>query len=260
MISVPAQMQPTLDRWKQTQSLGEGMKFGANGGPAQYEQLMDQVVLLDNQSNDAAPEPGLVVCKDDNETLKFQGDSKQGSLEAACADGPLEAQLQVFLKDVIVGFERSDLRVTAINYNEKPVNFLQLTNEPGASEAIFAQKASAPAPTVSPEHAAKAQVISQGLATMLNVAPDAVKVSEFSTQKGFNASNCDFAVSGEMQMSAWTQGIESKFECDGQKYVYRGLDEKTGRYGQDVAHQGYWKQDERGIFVPDLNAPKEDIW
>ena len=44
MLSVPAQMQPTLDQWKKNLNLGEGMKFGATSRPESYQQLMDQVV------------------------------------------------------------------------------------------------------------------------------------------------------------------------------------------------------------------------
>jgi hypothetical protein len=271
MLNVPAQMQPTLDRWKQTHSLGDGMKFGATGRASQYEQMMDQVVMADNQANDSAPESGLVVCKDDGETLRFQGDSKVGSLEATAADG----------------------HVVALNFTEKSVDFLQLTakpegvealhehydretgkgwmqiggavtvinmDEPGALEGIFGLSPSAVAPSASPQNSARAELLAQGLASKLEVTAEAVKVAEFSSQKGFNAGNCGFAVAGELQMSAWTEGLEVKFECDGQSYVYRGLDEKSGRYGQDVAHEGFWKQDERGIYVPDLSAPQEEIW
>lgn len=41
-------MQPTLDRWNKTTSLGDGMKFGNSGTGASYAELMDTVVKSDN--------------------------------------------------------------------------------------------------------------------------------------------------------------------------------------------------------------------
>lgn len=270
MLNVPSSMQPTLDRWNKTTSLGDGMKFGNSGTGASYAELMDTVVKSDNGDNDANSAAGLLVAKDDGETIRFQGDSKSGSMEACCADG----------------------RVVAAKFSETSVDYLQLTpkpeggvealhehfdrsggpgwmqlggavtvinmDEPGALDGIFGLKASQSAPAISPENAAKAEQIGQNLAERLQVSADAVQLSSFES-KGFNASNCDFAVNGEMQMSAFTQGIELKFNHDGQGFVYRGLDEKTGRFGQDVAHEGYWKLDERGIYIPD-NSPISNDW
>jgi hypothetical protein len=272
MLNIPASMQPTLDRWKQTQSLGDGMKFGSFGDASQYEQLMDQVVRMDNSELDASPERGVVVAQDDGETIRFQGDSKRGFADVACADG----------------------RVVALNFTPESVDFLQLTEKPegveamhqhfdratgqswmqiggavtlinmdapGALDQIFGLNPSAPAaPSLSAENAAKAEALGAKLADKLQVSADAVRLASFE-QKGFNAGNCGFAVKDELQMSAWTEGLELKFECGGEKYVYRGLDEKTGRYGVDVAHEGYWKQDGRGIYVVD-NTPDNslDMW
>lgn len=270
MLNIPASMQPTLSSWKQSHSLGEGMKFGSFGDAAQYEQLMDQVVLLDNSAQDASPEKGLVVAKDDGETIRYSGDSQNGSADVVAADG----------------------HVVALNFTPESVDFLQLTqkedgveamhqhfdrntgkswmqiggavtvinmDEPGALDSIFGlNPAAAPAPALSAENTAKAEALAQGLAGKLQVSPDAVKLGSFE-QKGFNAGNCGFAVKDELQMSAWTDGLEVKFESDGQKYVYRGLDEKTGRYGQDVPHEGYWKLDERGIYVVD-DSPEPEMW
>ena len=260
MLSVPAQMQPTLDSWKKNLNLGEGMKFGATSRPESYKQLMDNVVLSDNGANDSNKEPGLIVCKDDGETIRFQGNSNQGSMEAVCADG----------------------RVVALNFSEKSVDYLQLTpkadgveamhehhdrhtgkgwmqlggavtvinmDEPGALDAIFN---TAPAP--------KGKALADDLAKKLQVDPSSVQVTGYETQKGFNAGNCDFAVSGELQMSAWTQGIEAKFSVGEDRYVYRGIDEKSGRTGVDCDHKGYWKEDERGIYRPDTSAKDLDAW
>lgn len=272
MLNIPASMQPTLDRWKQTHSLGEGMKFGSFGAASQYEQVMDQVVTMDNTAQDGCPEKGIVVAQDDGETIRFQGDSRRGSADIACADGS----------------------VVALNFTPESVDFLQLTekpegveamhqhfdrasgkswmqiggavtvinmDDPGALDNIFGLNPAAPAaPALSAENAAKADALAAKLAGKLQVGADAVQMASFE-QKGFNAGNCGFAVKGEMQMSAWTEGLELKFECGGEKYVYRGLDEKTGRYGQDVAHEGYWQLDERGIYVVD-NSPDNslDMW
>lgn len=269
MIQIPANMQPTLDRWKQNHSLGEGTKFGSFSRPSQYEQLMDTVVASDNGPGDSHPEKGLLVAKDDGETIRFQGNSQKGSMEAATADG----------------------RVVALNFDEQSVDFLQLSaksngvealhehfdrqtgqgwmqvggavtvinmDEPGALEQIFAPKTAAPTAAVNPELAAQAAAIGQSLASKLQVSPDQLQLASCET-KGFNASNCGFAVQGEMQMSAWTEGLEAHFECEGQKYLFRGLDAANGRYAQDVNHDGYWKQDERGIYVPD-NSAAPDLW
>lgn len=271
MLSVPSQMQPTLDRWKQSSNLGDGMKFAASAGPVQYEQMMDQVVLADNNANDSAPESGLVVARDDGETIRYQGDSKEGSLEAVTADG----------------------RVLALKFDEKSVDFLQLTakangvealhehydretgkgwmqlggavtvinmDEPGALDNLFGLQSASPTPGLSAENAARAEFLGKSLAAKLKVPSETVSLANFEAQKGFNAGNCGFAVQGELQMSAWTQGLELKFECEGQSFVYRGLDEKSGRFGLDVAHEGYWLQDERGIYVPNPNAASEELW
>lgn len=262
MLNIPAQMQPTLDAWKKNHSLGDGMKFGATSRPESYQQMMDQVVLADNGSNDSNLAQGLVVCKDDGETIRFQGNSNQGSMEAVTADG----------------------RVVALNFSEKAVDFLQLTakpdgvealhehhdrqtgkgwmqlggavtvinmDEPGALDSIFG--ASAPAAT-------PGQDLARGLAGKLGVDPASVQVTGYETQKGFNAGNCGFPVSGELSMSAWTEGIEAKFSVGEDRYVYRGIDQKSGRTGVDVEHQGYWKADERGIFRPDHDAKDLDAW
>ena len=232
---------------------------------------MDQVVLADNGSNDSAPESNLIVAKDDGETIRYQGDSQKGSMEAVTADG----------------------RVVALKFDEKSVDFLQLTgkpdgvealhehydrdtgkgwmqlggavtvinmDEPGALDDIFGLKSASSAPALSADNAAKADALATSLAAKLQVAPEAVALTNFEAQKGFNAGNCGFAVQGELQMSAWTEGLELKFECDGQSYVYRGLDEKSGRFGTDVAHEGYWLKDERGIYVPNQNAASEELW
>lgn len=261
MLNIPAQMQPTLDQWKKNHSLGDGMKFGATSSPAGYQQMMDQVVLGDNGANDASPARGLMVCKDDGETIRFQGNSNEGSLEAVTADG----------------------RVVALNFSEKSVDFLQLTakpdgvealhehhdrqtgkgwmqlggavtvinmDEPGALESIFN-----PAPP-----AAKGQAPAQDLAAKLKVDPARVQVTGYETQKGFNAGNCGFPVSGELSVSAWTEGIEARFSVDQDRYVYRGMDENSGRVGLDVAHEGFWKADERGIYLPDHDAKEPELW
>ncbi|MFN8608694.1 MAG: hypothetical protein U0931_14250 [Vulcanimicrobiota bacterium] len=261
MLSVPAQMQPTLDSWKKNLNLGDGMKFGASSRPESYQQMMDQVVLADNGSNDSSPEAGLVVCKDDGETIRFKGNSNQGSMEAVTADG----------------------RVVALNFTDKAVDFLQLTakpegvealhehhdrqtgkgwmqlsgavtvinmDEPGALDSIFN-----PAPPAAP-----GQELARGLATKLGVDPSAVQVTGYETQKGFNPGDCGFPVSGELSMSAWTEGIEAKFSVGEDRYVYRGIDQKSGRTGVDVEHEGYWKADERGIYRPDHDAKPLDAW
>ena len=51
--------------------------------------------------------------------------------------------------------------------------------------------------------------------------------------------------------------MEAKFSVGEDRYVFRGLDEKTGRLGVDIEHNGFWKEDEKGIFRPDADAPKE---
>lgn len=257
MLSVPAQMQPTLDQWKKNLNLGEGMKFGATSRPESYQQLMDQVVLGDNGANDSNPQAGLMVCKDDGETIRFQGNSNSGSMEAVTADG----------------------RVVALNFSEKSVDFLQLTakpegveavhehhdrqtgkgwmqvggavtvinmDEPGALDAIFNTTPAAPG-----------QGLARDLASKLQVDPASVQVTGYDARKGFNAGNCGFPVSGELSMSAWTEGVEAKFSVGEDRYVFRGLDEKTGRLGVDIEHNGFWKEDEKGIFRPDADAPKE---
>ncbi|MBS2035427.1 hypothetical protein JST97_10585 [bacterium] len=271
MLNVPASMQPTLDRWKQTNSIGEGMRFSNSGTGSSYAQLMDTVVASDNGPNDANPARGLLVAKDDGETIRFSGDSKNGSLEACTADGGVvalklsansidhlqltpknggvEALHQHFDRNTGEGWMQVGGAVTVINMDE-----------PGALDGIFGLKASAPAPEMSAENAARAEQIGARLAERLKVDAQAVQLRGFDASKGFNAGNCDFAVSGELQMSAFTQGIEARYSCEGQNYIYRGLDEKSGRFGQDVQHEGYWKEDERGIYVPDPNAPSLDGW
>lgn len=261
MLTVPAQMQPTLDQWKKNHSLGDGRKFGATSKPESYRQMMDQVVLADNGANDSNLKQGLIVCKDDGETIRFQGNSNQGCMEAVTADG----------------------RVLALNFSEKSVDFLQLTakpdgvealhehhdrqtgkswmqlggavtfinmDEPGALDAIFNQPPATPG-----------QGLARDLAAKLQVDPSAVKVTGYETQKGFNAGNCGFPVSGELMMSAWTEGIEARFSVGEDRFIFRGLDEKSGRLGVDTDHQGFWKADDRGIYRPDGDAPKEpDFW
>lgn len=261
MLNIPAQMQPTLEQWKKNHSLGEGMKFGATSRPESYQQMMDQVVLSDNGPKDANSQAGLVVAKDDGETIRFQGNSNQGSMEAVTADG----------------------RVVALNFTEKAVDFLQLTakpegvealhehhdrqtgkgwmqlggavtvinmDEPGALDAIFNNAPATPG-----------QGLARDLATKLQVDPSSVQVTSYETQKGFNAGNCGFPVSGELMMSAWTEGVEARLSVGEDRYVYRGLDDQSGRMGVDTEHQGFWKADERGIYRPDGDAPKEpDFW
>lgn len=268
MLTVPANMQPTLNRWKETLSLGEGMRFTNHGKGTQYAELMDEVVRGDNGPRDANPQAGLMVAKDDGETIRFQGDSRNGSLEGVLADG----------------------RVVALQFTETSVDHLQLTpkgdgvealhehfdrttgkgwmqlggavtvinmDEPGALDQIFAPQA----PSAGDKNAAIANQLGQQLAGKLEVGADQVQVVGMDARKGFNASNCGFPVQGELQMSAWTEGLEVKFACDGQNYVYRGLDDKNGRFGQDVAHQGFWVANEKGVYRPDPNAPKEDdLW
>lgn len=117
MLNVPDSMKPTLDYWKANHNLGEGMRFQLNSwdSPGQYENLMDQVIMTDNDSaKDSAPEKGLVVFKDDEETHRYHGDSRKGDLESVTADG----------------------RVLALNFDEKGVDFLQLTQNDKGVEAL----------------------------------------------------------------------------------------------------------------------------
>lgn len=259
MLNIPAQMQPTLDQWKKNHSLGDGVKFGATSRPEGYQQMMDQVVLSDNGPQDANPQAGLVVAKDDGETIRFQGNSHQGSMEAALADG----------------------RVVALNFNEKSVDFLQLTPKPdgvealhehhdrqtgkgwmqvgGAVTVINMDEPGALEGLLNPAPATPGQALARDLANKLQVDPASVQVTGYETQKGFNAGNCGFPVSGELMMSSWTQGTEAKFSVGEDRYVYRGLNDKTGRMGMDVEHEGFWKADDRGIYRPDADAPK-DFW
>lgn len=260
MLTVPAKMQPTLDRWKANHNLGEGMKFGSFNSANEYTQLMDTVVASDNGSNDNDLTAGLLVCKDDGETHRFTGNSQVGSDEAVTPDG----------------------RVIGLHFDEKSVNFLQLTDkgeqgveamaqhfdrstgkgwmqvggavtvinmdEPGALEQIFQT-----APSAGPSAA------EQALIDLLSAKLGQPVSLVSSEHKGFNAGDCGFPVSGELQMSAWTDGLEVKLQAGDEKFIYRGMDEKTGRFGQDVDHQGYWKQDEKGIYRPDGSASL-DSW
>ncbi len=88
------------------------------------------------------------------------------------------------------------------------------------------------------------------LANMLGASATELSVSDFRDDKGFNASNFDFPVEGELQFSGWTKGLEVKFQLGEERFVYRGLDSTTGRYGLDVEHDDFWKLDQRGIYVP----------
>jgi hypothetical protein len=260
MRAIPTQMQPTLDQWKKNLSLGEGQKFGASTRPEIYKEMMDQVVLADNGPTDANREAGLIVAKDDGETIRFQGNSHLGSMEAVTADG----------------------RVVALNFNEKSIDFLQLTSKPEGVEALhehhdretgkgWMQIAGAvtvinmdepgaldglfnPAPTT------PGQKLVGELAGKYQLDASAAQVTSYETQKGFNAGNGGFPVSGELMMSAWTQGIEAKFSIGEDKYVYRGINEKSGRLGLDCEHQGFWKADERGIYRPDGEAKEPDYF
>lgn len=262
MLSVPSNMQPTLTAWKQNHTLGEGMRFTQSGSGSSYAELMDQVQLMDNQpGKDLNPEKGVVVCADDQETHRFTGDSQTGTLEAVTADG----------------------RVIGLNFTPESVDHLQLSpqnggveaiaqhfdrtggdggwmqvggavtvinmDEPGALDQIFGLGAPAPA---------QGAAVGAALASKLGVPADEVSVSSYDPKKGFNASNCGFAVDGELQMSAWTEGIEARLTAGGVEYTYRGLDESTGRYGQGESASGYWQLDERGIYVP-AEAPKNDF-
>jgi hypothetical protein len=123
-------------------------------------------------------------------------------------------------------------------------------DEPGALDGLFG--------LAPPKQGA---AVGGALAGKLGVGAEDVQVSAYDPKKGFNASTCGFAVNGELQMSAWTEGVEVKLECNGERYVYRGLDESTGRFGLDAeSSTSYWKQDERGIYVPDTSAPAETMW
>lgn len=268
-MKIPATMQPTLDQWKKNLSLGEGLRFSNPGSAASYETMMDQVLLADGDADDAAPERGVILSKADGEELRYQGDKQVGSLEAVCADG----------------------RVVALNFSPQAVDFLQLTarpdglealhehfdrsgqgknymqvggaltvidmDQPGALGEVFGLNP-APAPGLTSENAAQMAQLGQSLASKLQVPAESVKLVSYE-RKGFNGGDCGFPVAGELQMSAWTEGLEVKWACEDQKYVYRGLDASTGRYGVDDSdYRGYWKQDERGIFVPDPSAASLD--
>jgi hypothetical protein len=123
-------------------------------------------------------------------------------------------------------------------------------DEPGALDQIFG--------IGTPAAPVKGAEVGAALAAKLGVPADQVSVASYD-HKGFNASNCGFAVDGELQMSAWTEGVEAKLTAGGVEYTYRGLDDKTGRYGQGESESGYWQLDERGIYVP-AEAPKEELW
>lgn len=75
MLSVPPKCNPPWISEKNL-NLGDGMKFSTSR-PESYKQLMDNVVLSDNGANDSNKEPGLIVCKDDGETIRFQGNSNR---------------------------------------------------------------------------------------------------------------------------------------------------------------------------------------
>ena len=254
MLSVPASMQPTLDSWNKTRNLEGAMRFtGGYTDGSQYLERMDQVITADNGDNDADSRKGILVCKDDQETHRYTGDAREGTLESVTADGT----------------------VYSLHIDKNSIDNLQLTQNNGGVEVLHEHfdrnggknwMAVGGAVTVidldqNPDALVEA-ILGKPSAekTLASKLGTDVKVISRDAHKGFNAGNCGFAVQGELQMAAWTQGVEIKFEAGGEKYVYRGLDETTGRFGVDVEHEGYWKQDERGIYVPDKSASSGFGW
>lgn len=254
MLSVPQNMQPTLDNWNKTRNLEGAARFSGFSDGSQYLQRMDQVVLADNGDNDADPRPGVLVCKDDQETHRFTGNSQQGSLESVTADGS----------------------VFSLHIDRDTIDNLQLTQKPGGGVEALHEHFDRNGGKNWMAVGGAVTVIDMdqnpnALADILLGKPSAEKtletklgadanVTSRDERKGFNAGNCGFPVKGELQMSAWTEGLEIKFEAGSEKFVYRGLDETTGRFGLDVEHEGFWKQDERGIYVPDKSASEDLLW
>jgi len=88
-MSIPSRLQPLVDQWKSTLSLGDGERQEALSTPDSYRSTFEHTVRTDNSEMDLSSLPGVVVTarRGGSWTERYEGDSQKGLREALLPGG-----------------------------------------------------------------------------------------------------------------------------------------------------------------------------